>query len=81
MLTVGDVFTFEYQIPESKVVPNLYPESPEFQAIPPVFATGFMVGLLEWTCIKSISTQHCRRIKPALALRLKQRIVLHRHPG
>jgi len=46
---------FTFYIPESKTVPALYPESAEFQEMPEVFATGFMVGLLEWACIKAIN--------------------------
>ena len=43
---------FSYKVPENKTVPHLYPEAREFQAMPDVFATGFLVGLLEWTCIQ-----------------------------
>ena len=39
----------------SKTVPALYPESEEFVAMPEVFATGFLVGFLEWACIKAIN--------------------------
>ncbi|MBF0328999.1 MAG: thioesterase family protein [Nitrospirae bacterium] len=46
---------FTFHIPESKIVPALYPESEEFQEMPEVFATGYLVGLLEWACIKSIN--------------------------
>ncbi len=46
---------FRYLVPEDKTVPHLYPESPMFQAMPRVFATGFMVGLLEWACIDAIA--------------------------
>jgi len=46
---------FKFHIPGSKTVPALYPESAEFQEMPEVFATGFMVGLLEWACIKAIN--------------------------
>lgn len=46
---------FTFRIPESKAVPALYPESTEFQEMPEVFATGFMVGFLEWACIKAIN--------------------------
>jgi fluoroacetyl-CoA thioesterase len=38
-----------------KMVPRLYPEAASFQAMPEVFATGFMVGLLEWTCIELLA--------------------------
>lgn len=43
---------FEFVVPATKTVPQLYPEAPEFQVMPEVFATGFMVGLIEWTCIQ-----------------------------
>jgi fluoroacetyl-CoA thioesterase len=43
---------FAYTVPESKTVPFTYPESPEIAAMPKVFATGFMVVLMEWTCIQ-----------------------------
>lgn len=36
-------------------MPALYSESEEFIAMPEVFATGFLVGLLEWACIKAIN--------------------------
>jgi fluoroacetyl-CoA thioesterase len=40
----------------SKTVPALYPESEEFVAMPEVFATGFLVGFLEWACIKAVNS-------------------------
>ena len=43
-----------FTVPLSKTVPALYPESEEFVAMPEVFATGFLVGLLEWACIEAI---------------------------
>ena len=43
-----------FVVPETKTVPHLYPEAPEFAAMPEVFATGFMVGLVEWACILTI---------------------------
>ncbi len=54
-LKPGIEHEFRFRVPESKTVPNLYPESPEFQAMPQVFATGFLVGLIEWVCIKVIN--------------------------
>ena len=51
----GLAHTFAFNINESKAVPALYPESEEFQAMPHVFATGYMIGLIEWTCIKAIN--------------------------
>ncbi len=44
-----------FRVPETKTVAALYPESPEFQQMPKVFATGFMVGLVEWACLRAIN--------------------------
>ena len=43
-----------FVVPPSKTVPALYPESPDFQSMPPVFATGFLVGFLEWACLLAV---------------------------
>jgi fluoroacetyl-CoA thioesterase len=43
---------FAYTVSETKTVPQLYPESTQLRAMPDVFATGFMVGLMEWTCVQ-----------------------------
>jgi fluoroacetyl-CoA thioesterase len=53
-LREGLTFEFIYEVPENKTVPNLYPEAEEFQLMPEVFATGFMVGLFEWACVRAI---------------------------
>lgn len=45
---------FIYAVPENKTVPALFPEAPEFQEMPHVLASGFLVGLIEWTCIQAI---------------------------
>lgn len=44
-------------ITDQHTVPALFPESPVFQAMPNVFATGYMVGLFEWCCTELLS-QH-----------------------
>ncbi|HEX2448886.1 MAG TPA: thioesterase family protein [Methyloceanibacter sp.] len=51
-LKPGLKHSFSYVVPETKTVPHLYRESPQLQAMPDVFATGFMVGLMEWTCVR-----------------------------
>lgn len=51
-LQPGAKTEFAFKIPANKTVPHLYPEAHEFQQMPTVFATGFMVGLMEWTCLK-----------------------------
>jgi fluoroacetyl-CoA thioesterase len=54
-LKPGIRYEHGYVVPASKTVPALYPEAEEFLAMPEVFATGFLVGLLEWACIKAIN--------------------------
>jgi len=53
-LTPGIKYEHKFVLPASKTVPALYPESEEFLVMPAVFATGFLVGLLEWACIKAV---------------------------
>lgn len=54
-LKPGLTFEFRFTVPTEKTVPYLYPESPEFQLMPRVLATGFMVGLFEWACIRAVN--------------------------
>ena len=51
-LHAGLSHRFAYRVPDNKTVPHLYPEVAEFQAMPRVFATGYMVGLMEWACMQ-----------------------------
>lgn len=53
-LRVGDTFTHRFTVTAAQTVPNLYPDVAEFRAMPAVFATGFMVGLMEWACIEAL---------------------------
>jgi fluoroacetyl-CoA thioesterase len=49
-LKPGLKHSFSYKVPENKTVPYTYPESPIIAQMPKVFATGFMIVLMEWTC-------------------------------
>jgi len=51
-LKAGLTHRFVYRVPDNKTVPHLYPEEADFQAMPRVFATGYMVGLMEWACMQ-----------------------------
>lgn len=53
-LKPGIKYQHKFVLPPTKTVPSLYPEAEEFLAMPEVFATGFMVGFLEWACIKAV---------------------------
>lgn len=55
ILAVGLQYQHTFKVPASKTVPALYPEADEFLVMPEVFATGYLVGFLEWACIKAIN--------------------------
>src|SRR5688500_4803757 len=54
-LQVGLKHRFSYRIPREKTVPFTYPEARELAAMPEVFATGFMIILMEWTCVQLLA--------------------------
>jgi fluoroacetyl-CoA thioesterase len=68
-LTPGIKYEHKFVLPSSKTVPALYPESEEFLVMPEVFATGFLVGLLEWACIKAV--------KPHIDWPMEQTVGIH----
>ena len=53
-LIPGLAGTFRFRVPASKTVPRIYPEAPDFQMMPAVLATGYLVALCEWACIELI---------------------------
>jgi fluoroacetyl-CoA thioesterase len=53
-LQSGLTFTHRYPVPREKTVQFVFPESDLFQAMPAVFATAFMVGLMEWACMEAL---------------------------
>ena len=46
-----------YKVAEEKTVPYTYPESTIIAGMPKVFATGFMIVLMEWVCTELVA-QH-----------------------
>lgn len=53
-LTPGLEQTFSFLVSEEKTVPFVYPESDLFRDMPPVFATAYMVGFMEWACMEAL---------------------------
>jgi fluoroacetyl-CoA thioesterase len=51
---IGDVHEFSFRIGDGHTVPALYPESDILMSMPDVFATGYMVGLMEWACTEAL---------------------------
>ncbi|MEK4229211.1 thioesterase family protein [Solibacillus sp. FSL H8-0538] len=54
-LQAGIEHEMKFVVAQSKTVANLNPESEEFGAMPEVFATGYLVGHLEWTCMQAVN--------------------------
>ena len=54
-LKPGIRYQHRFTVPSTKTVPALYPEADEFVVMPEVFATGFLVGFLEWACIRAVN--------------------------
>jgi fluoroacetyl-CoA thioesterase len=54
-LRPGMTFEFSYVVTPERTVPHLYPDIEEATVMPEVFATGYLVGLLEFACIKFIN--------------------------
>lgn len=54
-LKVGLEHTLTYQVPKERTVPFLYPEATTFRIMPEVFATGYMVGFMEWACMEALA--------------------------
>ena len=54
-LKPGLSFELQYKVPENKTVPHLFPEFDEGRVMPNVFASGYMMGLFEFACIKAIN--------------------------
>ena len=46
--------TFSYRVTDSKTVPRIYEDAADFQMMPRVLATGYLVALVEWACIELI---------------------------
>lgn len=54
-LKVGLEHTLTYRVPRERTVPFLYPDAPPFRNMPEVFATGYMVGFMEWACMQALA--------------------------
>lgn len=53
-LLIGERHVVRYTVPVNQMVPDLLPELAEFRRGQPVFATGFMVGLMEAPCMAAV---------------------------
>jgi fluoroacetyl-CoA thioesterase len=54
-LQSGMTFEFNYPVSETRTVPNLFPDIEEGAVMPKVLATGYMIGLMEFACIRFIN--------------------------
>jgi fluoroacetyl-CoA thioesterase len=54
-LKPGLTHRFTYRVPVEKTVPYTFPEAPEIASMPKVFATGYMIVLMEWVCTQLLA--------------------------
>lgn len=47
--------TLSYPVPPERTVAHLLPEADEFAAMPEILATGYLVGIVEWTCMRALA--------------------------
>ena len=55
-LKPGLTHRLAYTVTEDKTVPYTFPESAVIASMPKVFATGFMIILVEWACTELLSS-------------------------
>jgi fluoroacetyl-CoA thioesterase len=53
-LRPGLTASLTYEVASDRTVPHLLPESAEFADMPQVLATGYLVGLVEWACMRAL---------------------------
>ena len=53
-LQAGLAFSQSITVDETLTVPSVSPRFTGFADMPPVFATAFLVGFVEWTCIEAL---------------------------
>jgi len=53
-LTPGLAHTQRLRVTHALTVPAVSPAFPGFADMPPVFATAYMVGFLEWACVEAL---------------------------
>jgi fluoroacetyl-CoA thioesterase len=54
-LKPGLTHRLAYKVAENKTVPYTFPESQIIASMPKVFATGFMIVLMEWACTELLA--------------------------
>jgi len=53
-LVPGLRHTLTITVDDTLIVPAVFPAWPSFGAMPPVFATAFMIGLMELACVEAL---------------------------
>ncbi len=54
-IKIGIKYSHQLVVSPAQTVPALYPQITEFIDMPSVFATGYLVGFLEWACILAVN--------------------------
>ena len=54
-LVPGLTHTLTVTVDDTLIVPAVFPAAASFGAMPPVFATAFMIGLMERACVEALA--------------------------
>ena len=54
-LVPGAKYRLTFTVGTEQTVSQLLPAAPEFRSMPKVLATGFLVGLMEWACMRAVA--------------------------
>ena len=54
-LRAGLRHELSYRVATDKTVPHVFPDSELFRTMPQVFATSYLVGLVEWACMEVLA--------------------------
>lgn len=54
-LVPGLRHTLTMTVDDRLLVPAVFPDQPAFRAMPPVFATAFLVGFVELACVEALA--------------------------
>ncbi|MFZ5890687.1 MAG: thioesterase family protein [Myxococcota bacterium] len=54
-LIAGLTHEHSYRVTPNKTVPHVFDDAELFRTMPPVFATAYLVGLVEWVCMELLN--------------------------
>lgn len=57
-LRIGDTAEFSRIVPEDEVVCRLFSDATVMADMPAVFASAYMIGMMEWACVEQLAPHY-----------------------